>query len=130
MPGDLKKMLLARSDCTLAQLAAFADTIHSCTAKPPAVMQVESADFSAGSSGAAPDSMVPVCAVNPPQRGSAAPPRRQAASFGRGAVGTAAAGVAAAPRPGYCWYHGRFGVNARACKAGCTFPKNGFTPEQ
>ena len=41
MPGDLKKMLLARPDCTLAQLAAFADTIHSCVSKPPAVMQIE-----------------------------------------------------------------------------------------
>ena len=124
MPGDLKKMLLARPDCTLAQLAAFADTIHSYVTKPPAVQLVEIVDVL----GAAPDSLVQVCAVTPQ-----APSWWPAATAGRPAAASTAmtaTGGAISGNGGYCWYHGRFGVNTRACKPGCTWQKNTFLPGQ
>ena len=129
MPGDIKKMLLARTDCTLAQLAAFADTIHSCAVRALAVNRLESmAPFLSREVSPAPvdpDYNLPaVCAVS-------APPSRRTTA-GRPPPTSAAGGASSTQRHngGYCWYHGRFGVNARACKPGCTWQKNAFSPGQ
>ena len=133
MPGDLKRMLLARTDCTLAQLAAFADTIHSCNAQAPAVHRVDVHEdyLTRDAPGAAVDQPpvdggynLQVCAI---QAGS----RKPAAAAGRSAP-PPAGGASSTQRHngGFCWYHARFGVNARACKSGCTWSKNASSPGQ
>ena len=139
MPGDLKKMLLARTDCTLAQLAAFADTIHSCAVRAPAVNRLDASGafrstaqyLSAEEYPVSEDSVCSpptVCAVS----AAPVPSRRPAAAAGRPSAAPPAGGASSTQRlnGGYCWYHGRFGVNARACKPGCTWQKNAFLPGQ
>ena len=136
MPGDIKKMLLARTDCTLSQLAAFADTIHSCSARAPAVHRLDvpatqrsdvAADFLSSSSPSLqdPGSDFPsVCAVS--KKPAAAPTRPAATSSTGGASST----QRHTSNGAYCWYHARFGVNARSCKPGCSWPKNVSSPGQ
>ena len=138
MPGDLKRMLLARTDCTLAQLAAFADTIHSCAVRAPVVNRLETSrafrTTAPGLSEEVPvavdsDCNLPtVCAVS----AAPVPSRRPAAAAGRPSAAPPAGGASSTQRHsgGYCWYHGRFGVNACACKPGCTWQKNAFSPGQ
>ena len=136
MPGDIKKMLLARTDCTLSQLAAFADTIHSCSTRAPAVHRLDvpatqhsdvSADFLSSSSPSLqiPGSDLPsVCAVS--KKPAVAPARSAATSSTGGASST----QRHTSHGAYCWYHARFGVNARSCKPGCSWPKNVSSPGQ
>ena len=113
MPPDLKRMLLAKPDLSLSDLAVFADSIHPATAPraSPAVYQLSSDE---------PDNHPrpePVCALTKPPRVRQPPawPSRPPPTDHR-----------------LCWYHASFGVQARSCKPGCSWlaSENSYRPEQ
>lgn len=105
MPEELRIMLLAYPLCTLQELSVFADSIAlSSKRRPP--LQVFSMAVDSEGGGASP--ALPASPAPPPVFG----------------VKTSRPASKQDSRPpqvsSVCWYHQRFGDNAKTCKPGCS----------